>query len=306
MTTSTLSHSFNVAYATEFKSIDLALLIHHLQYWIHHNKRLKRNYHEGRTWMFDTMDSIAAHFPYWSRDQVNRLLRKAVKLKIIVKGNFNKTKFDRTVWYAFADENKFGISQISPVSEQPSPTPFGEIAKSDLAKSPNGFDEIARPIPHTKTDTKTNDSLSAPAEEGENFFRFGTKIKMKQKEYEDFVQAYSPDFITKLLQEMDDYLSAHGKSYKNYAAALRTFISKRKESKGGEAMESNETFAKKIAENYNQVRAPQRQVRLDAMNGRLEIYSTHPTSTRPATVIKYSENGFKDQVEHALRKWGLK
>jgi len=106
-TTHSLTHSFDVKIAAKYKDAMLAIMIHHLQYWIMHNKILNRNQNEDRTWMYNTLEEFAAHFEYLSKDQVKRLLNKAVRLGIIRKGNFNESKMDRTVWYAFENEEEF-------------------------------------------------------------------------------------------------------------------------------------------------------------------------------------------------------
>ena len=136
-----LHHSFDSELAAQY-SIEEAIMIHHFQFWISKNKRLKRNNHKGRTWTYETIEEIAAHFSYWSRDQVKRILNKLVKNNIIIKGNFNKKKYDRTVWYAFKDEEKFIFIEK------------GRNRQMDMAKSGNPKDEIATPIPDTKTYTK--------------------------------------------------------------------------------------------------------------------------------------------------------
>ena len=53
---SSLHHSFDVALAEELGDVNLAILIHHFLYWINHNRRLKRNLQEGRTWMYQTVE----------------------------------------------------------------------------------------------------------------------------------------------------------------------------------------------------------------------------------------------------------
>lgn len=139
MYNSSPSHAFDVHIATEYKSIEIAILVQHFQFWIMRNKRLNKNYYESRTWSFQTLAEIAACFPYWSFKQVERLMEKMVKLKILIKGNFNRAKFDRTLWYAFANEEKFSISR------------FREM---EIPDSGNGNPEIGTPIPDTKQDTK--------------------------------------------------------------------------------------------------------------------------------------------------------
>jgi hypothetical protein len=106
------SHSFDIHVATEYKSVEVAILVNHFQYWIMRNKALGKNQIEGRTWTYQTMREIAVVFPYWSIKQVERLLKKMIDNKILIKGRFNKNPFNTTLWYAFTDEDKFGISRI--------------------------------------------------------------------------------------------------------------------------------------------------------------------------------------------------
>lgn len=106
MNSNRLNHSFSVEFADHY-GIECALVIHHLQYWIEHNQALGRNFIEGRTWMYQTQKEIAAHFTYMSEDSVYRILKKLEDHEVIIKGNFNKSKFDKTTWYAFKNEEIF-------------------------------------------------------------------------------------------------------------------------------------------------------------------------------------------------------
>jgi len=67
-----------------------------------------------------------------------------------MKGNFNKAKYDRTIWYAFVDQNKF-IKLCN--------------NKIDIVDTQNGNWCSTTPIPDTKTDTKT-DKESKPKKAG--------------------------------------------------------------------------------------------------------------------------------------------
>lgn len=158
-----MNHSFDPILAQELKSIELAIMIHDFQLWIAYNKRLGRNQHEGRTWTYNTIVEIAAHFPYWSRDQVMRLLQKAVKMKILRKGNFNKKDFDRTVWYAFEDEKRFQIGAIRQMHLAKSLNVSKPRGKNGQNPSPvhETFSEIATPIPYTIPYTYPSSSSSS-------------------------------------------------------------------------------------------------------------------------------------------------
>jgi len=152
-------HSFDIQLAQVY-GMQEAIVIHHLLFWVKYNQNLKRNFIDGRTWTFQTMDEIAAHFPYLSRNQIVDILEKLCTGKsrkkkgddldfdpVIMKGNHNKSSYDRTIWYAFVDEEKW-CRQI--------PKCILENDKMEFVKSQNGSCQKATPIPDTKTDINTN------------------------------------------------------------------------------------------------------------------------------------------------------
>ncbi len=165
------NHSFDIHIATEYKSVDIAILAWHFHYWIMKNKRLGKNHHDGHTWTYQTNLEIASAFPYWSIYQIERLIKKAVELKILIKGNYNKSQFDRTVWYAFENEEKFGISR------------FHEM---ESAESGNGTREIAEPIPDTLPNTLPNKEREGD-KPPPRARAASKKEKPEKKPYRDFV-----------------------------------------------------------------------------------------------------------------------
>jgi hypothetical protein len=101
-----MSHAFSVELA-QIYGIECAILINHFQFWIEQNQRMGRNFHDGRTWMYQTQKEIASIYPYWSEDIVHKLIKKLIEAKVLIKGNYNKTSFDKTGWYAFENEKMF-------------------------------------------------------------------------------------------------------------------------------------------------------------------------------------------------------
>lgn len=137
-----LHHSFDIKIASEFSVVE-AIIIHHFQYWINFNRQICRNLHEGRFWSFQTLDEICAHFPYFQRGQVERIINKLVESGVLLKGNFNKKKYDRTVWYAFKDQEKY----LPPID-------ISRFREMEISESRNGDPEIETPIPDPKQDSK--------------------------------------------------------------------------------------------------------------------------------------------------------
>src|ERR1700731_2932470 len=104
------SHSFSVELATKYGP-ECAILINHFQFWIEQNRATGKNFHDGRTWMYQTQKEISAIYPYWSEKTIFRIIQKLVEFGVIVKGNYNKSSYDRTAWYAFKNEGEFLIPQ---------------------------------------------------------------------------------------------------------------------------------------------------------------------------------------------------
>lgn len=96
-------HTFNVKVAQEH-GIVAAILYRNFQFWIAKNKADGRHFYDGRTWTYNTRKGLCDLFSYLGEGQIRGAIRKLIEAGILVKGNYNKAGFDRTLWYAFQDE----------------------------------------------------------------------------------------------------------------------------------------------------------------------------------------------------------
>lgn len=217
-----LTHTFNVQVAQKYKSTDLAILYHHFVFWISHNAQMGRNEIEGRTWCYQTIEELAAYFPYWSKKQVERLVAKAIKMKMLRKANYNVTKYDRTLWYSIEDEDFAGISRIR------------EIEK---LKSGNQNPEIGRPIPDSKADSEKDKSIGASAP-APLFKERAQEVKTSDKEHEELVARYGEEFVKACYQKLSDWkLDTPRAKWKksDYRSILRWVVSAVQESNKGKS-----------------------------------------------------------------------
>jgi hypothetical protein len=99
-------YAFDIALASKCGIVP-ALLVHHFQHWIRVNKNRKANFRDGSFWTYQTYQEITDHFPFLTIDQVRRAIEKLVKLEILKKSNYNKQHGDKTIWFAFVNENIF-------------------------------------------------------------------------------------------------------------------------------------------------------------------------------------------------------
>jgi hypothetical protein len=131
-------HYFDEQIAVEY-GLPQAVMIAHLRQWIRHNQANGTNLHDGRTWTYNSLEAWAELLPFWSADQVKRILNNLQERGVILKGNYNAAGYDRTCWYAFREEARW-------LGEAP---PIRRNRQMDQAKTPNGAGGNAEPIPST-------------------------------------------------------------------------------------------------------------------------------------------------------------
>lgn len=121
-----MNHVFDIEHARVY-GIAEAVMIGNFQFWIAKNRANRENFHDGRTWTYNSVKAFTELFPYLSAGQIRRTLERLVELGVLVTGTFNERAVDRTKWYAFYDECTF-LPQQKHLSE--SANASAEIDKS--------------------------------------------------------------------------------------------------------------------------------------------------------------------------------
>jgi len=71
------------------------------------NRANGENFRKGRTWTYNSVKALADLFPYLTIKQVRGALARLVECGVLLTGNYNVTSRDRTLWYAFNNEECF-------------------------------------------------------------------------------------------------------------------------------------------------------------------------------------------------------
>ena len=91
--------------------LECALLFTYLVDWINYNAKKDKNFRNGKYWTYISYEKISEEIGVLSADQVGKYIRKLVnKEKLLVRGNYNNTKHDRTSWYALSEK---GLSLLT-------------------------------------------------------------------------------------------------------------------------------------------------------------------------------------------------
>lgn len=74
-----------------------AIVLQQLNYWLSETDSGVE--HDGRRWVYNTLEQWQKQFPFWSVDTIKRTLSSLQKLNIVVVEQLNKSKHDRTNFY---------------------------------------------------------------------------------------------------------------------------------------------------------------------------------------------------------------
>lgn len=129
-----MEHHFNVEIACEYGMLE-AVLLNHLEFWLKKNEANERNFYDGRYWTYNSVKALQKLFPYVSEHKIRNALKRLEDAGIIMTGNYNKSSYDRTMWYSISDK---GISIL-------------QNYKMEITEKQNGNDKKAKPIPDNNT-----------------------------------------------------------------------------------------------------------------------------------------------------------
>lgn len=147
-----LEHSFNVEIAEQYGVYD-AIILKNILFWVMKNKENGKHCHDGKYWTYNSVSAFSKLFPYLSEKQIRSILGRLEKNGLIVSGNYNKSAYDRTKWYALTDKalELYGMGG--------STCPDGQM---EIFNRANEFDSEGEPIPDGKPDEKPTKNNSGP------------------------------------------------------------------------------------------------------------------------------------------------
>jgi len=130
-----MHYLFDVEDAEEY-GLDEAVMLYNIRYWITLNKANNTNFYDGRTWTYNSITAFKELFPFWTENQIRRILKSLIDRHILITGNYNKRAYDRTLWYSFYDNS------------------ICENIEMDSYKSTIPIIENNEPIPDVNTNSK--------------------------------------------------------------------------------------------------------------------------------------------------------
>lgn len=288
------SHSFDPQIAMEVGA-EAAIVLNHFHYWIEHNRIAGTAYENGMTWTYQSLPTMQKYLPYLSIKSLRIAIDKLVEAGYIIRSKFNKNKFDHTHWYTIPQDS---------VDEEVDSNKEYDVPKTADRHLPIGHisvPERALPSIYSK-DSKEDKKEIQPSAEIE-ILSFGSHVKLKKVEHEELVKTHGEKLIAKTIETVNDYCAAHGKSYKSYAAAIRTFLKNQKPVAGiSPAAVDNDISEEQLFINKQQVKEFRKKY-WNNVDVRREIDDDVEFVKIKNDKIYFKDPKFKELFEHNCRKY---
>lgn len=142
-----------------------AIIYQNIKYWCEKNAANKRHFYDGLYWTYNSMEAFCELFDCFTVSQIKTALNKLEDKGFIKSGNFNKSGYDRTKWYA------------------------DQKSLIHLSKIANGLAKNRQPIPDSKPDNKNSIKKDGDIEGG-NLFKELPSSKQPDPELEVIAKGF--------------------------------------------------------------------------------------------------------------------
>lgn len=219
---------FDSKIAKEY-GINVAIILDKLYHWIEHNKTNNKNFYDGRYWTYNSMDAWCKLIDFMTINTIRRTLEKMEKEGLIITGNYNQSKYDRTKWYALTDKANS----------------IFEDSQFHLANLPNQNGKNAEPIPINKPINNTIPPLPPSGGSPQK----STDKKNPKDATEDFVESSVKDDFKPVIREWCQYKREKKQSYKH--AGLKACYAKLLKLSNGNPNTAQQIIEQSMANNWD-------------------------------------------------------
>lgn len=123
--------------------LEEAIFLQQVHYWLGATK----HHHDERFWIYNTYEEWHEQMPFVSIRKLKRIVKKLEELNLIIKGNFNKMKFDKTNWYTINYETLNTIEAKILVQKN-------KMVHASCQFGTTQGDSLAQPIPREYQENK--------------------------------------------------------------------------------------------------------------------------------------------------------
>lgn len=183
-----MQHYFDINIAMKY-GIQPAIILNNLYFWIEKNRANEKHFYDGYYWTYNSMKAFSELFPYMTERQIDYAIKKLVESGLVIKGNYNKSSYDRTCWYAITKAG-YSILQNCEMDKTNKEYSISQNCEMDKTNLSNGNDTIVKPIPDINTYSKQINEEKENYKEKENEFSLQKNISISTKKRNEKNQEY--------------------------------------------------------------------------------------------------------------------
>lgn len=222
-----MQHHFDIEIAEAY-GLNEAIILNNIRFWVIHNEANGTNFHDGRYWTYNSMKAFEKLFPYMKPFAIRTALKTLEENGLIITGNYNKSSYDRTKWYALSDKAKLMFSQLNSICEKPQMestenlNSICQIPQLDLSSASNRNVENDEPIPDRKPDGKTIAETSDVKPDVKRAYGEYMNVKLTDADLSKLKADFPADWQERI-ERLSTYMASTGKTYKNHLATIRNW-----------------------------------------------------------------------------------
>ncbi|HDD0307176.1 TPA: replication protein [Staphylococcus aureus] len=197
----------------ELIGLNEAIVLQQIHYWLNNSKHK----YDGKTWIFNSYPEWQKQFPFWSLITIKRTIYSLEKQNLLLIGNYNKAKFDKTKWYSINYQTIEGMIRPSYQNDTTS------VSKRDDGVYQN---DTTNTIDYTETSSETTSNNSATDvthEQFEEWWKLYNKKKDKKMSFTKFKSCLKKHTFEQIMQGTREYLKTiTDKQYQKYPKTFLT------------------------------------------------------------------------------------
>ncbi|QTR83181.1 conserved phage C-terminal domain-containing protein [Bacillus cytotoxicus] len=175
-----------------------AIFLQQIHYWLQRSN----NVYDGYRWVYNTYEEWREQFPFWSVATLRRIVNKLEKEQLLIIGNYNKLKIDKTKWYRI---NYDLLNRMSSPCAQNEQSMCSDCAVDVL--------KMSRPLPETTTENTTEITTKEYIVEIVDYLNYvcGTKYKKDSEATAKLIKGRLKEFSVEDFKKVIDVKYAEWK-----------------------------------------------------------------------------------------------
>lgn len=164
-----------------------ALILQQFHYWLQRSNNVK----DGHKWIYNSYQEWRKQFPFWkSKNTLISAIKHLEDMGILISGNYNKAKFDKTKWYRI-DYEKLQLLEKSQPFTKNWYTSNQELVNADT----KNWETNTNRLPESTTENTTKDNMpslhSTAALEIVNYLnsKIGTHYRATTRKTQSLIKA---------------------------------------------------------------------------------------------------------------------